>query len=94
MSRTTRLCDTLSLISTQAFRLSPAKFFTWDMPKVVKQKEQDKKSFALFKFEVEIFQLCEIFLQRNQSDFFLESRGHFTRIKKFHKMAAPQLCQV
>ena len=24
------------------------------------------------------FNFCEIFLQRNESDFFLESRGHFT----------------
>ena len=28
------------------------------------------------------FNFCEVFSQRSQSDFFLESRGHFTRIKK------------
>ena len=67
------------------------------MRRVVKRKDKDEKiSFALFAFEVQIFQLLRNFLaakpirfQRNQS----ESRGHFTRIENFHKMAAPQLYQ-
>ena len=29
------------------------------------------------------FNFCEIFLRRNQSDFFREPRGHFRRIKNF-----------
>ena len=65
----------LSLISTHAFRLSPAKFFAWDMRRVVKRIEQDEK----------IFQLLRNFLTA-KSDFFPESRGHFTRIKNFHKI--------
>ena len=32
---------------------------------------------------------CETFLQRNQSDFFLESRGHYTSIKKFLQNGCP-----
>ena len=48
-----------------------------------------KISFALFAFEVQIFQLLRNFLQRNQSDFFLESRGHFTRIKKLLQNGRP-----
>ena len=44
-------------------RLSPAKFFAWDMRRVVKRIEQDEKiSFALFAFEVQIFQLLRNFL--------------------------------
>ena len=35
------------------------------------------------------FNFCEIFSQRNQSDFLLESRGHFTRIKKFSQNGRP-----
>ena len=35
------------------------------------------------------FNFCEIFSQRNQSDFFLESRGHFMRIKKFLQNGCP-----
>ena len=45
--------------------------------------------FALFTFEVEYFNFFEIFLQRNQSDFFLESRGHFTKIEKFPQNGRP-----
>ena len=49
-----------------------------------------KISFALFAFEVQIFlNFCEIFLQRNQLEFFLESRGHFTRIEKFSQNGRP-----
>ena len=52
----------LSLISTHAFRLSPAKFFALDMRRGVKLIEQDEKiSFALFAFEVQIFQLLPNF---------------------------------
>ena len=35
------------------------------------------------------FNFREIFLHRNQSDFFLESRGHFTRIQKFLQNGHP-----
>ena len=35
------------------------------------------------------FNFFEIFLQRNQSDFFSESHGHFTRIKKFLQYGRP-----
>ena len=52
-----------SLISTHAFRLSPAKYFAWDMHRLVKRIEQDEKiSFALFSFEIQIFQLRRNFL--------------------------------
>ena len=36
------------------------------------------------------FSFFEIFLQRSQSDFFLESRGHFTRIQKFSQNGRPK----
>ena len=53
----------LSLISTHVFRLSPAKFFAWDMRRVLKRIEQDGKiSFVLFTFEIQIFQLLRNFL--------------------------------
>ena len=53
----------LSLISTHTFRKSPANFFARDMRRVVKQTDQDEKiSFALFAFEVQIFQLLRNFL--------------------------------
>ena len=48
-----------------------------------------KISFTLFVFEVQIFQLLRNFLTANQSVFFLESRGHFTRIKKFLQNGRP-----
>ena len=35
------------------------------------------------------FNFCEIFSQRNQSDFFLDLSGHFTRIKKFSQNGWP-----
>ena len=57
---------------------------------MMKRTDQDEKlSFALFGFEVKYFNFCEIFLQLNQSDFFLESRGHFTRIEKFSQNGHP-----
>ena len=44
----------LSLISTHTFRLSPAKFFAWDMRRVVKRIGHDGKiSLALFAFKVD-----------------------------------------
>ena len=79
-----------SLISTHAFRWLPAKFFPWDMRRVMKRIEQDEKYLSLclqLKFKYSNF--CEIFLQQNQSNFFLESRGS----KNVHKMAASQLYQ-
>ena len=81
----------LSLISTHAFRLSPAKFFAWDMrSRVVKRMEQDEKYLSLCShLKFKYFNFCEIFLQRNQSEFFLESRGHFTRIEKFSQNGHP-----
>ena len=54
---------TLSLISTHTFRLSPAKFFALDMHKLMKPIELNEKiSFVLFTFEVQIFQLLRNFL--------------------------------
>ena len=74
----------LSLISTHTFRLSPGKFFARDMGRVLKRTEQDEKYLSLCShLKFKYFNFCEIFLQRNQSDFFLESCGHFTRIEKF-----------
>ena len=79
-----------SLISTHAFCLSPAKFFAWDMCRVVKRIEQDEKYLSLCQhLKFQYFNLCEIFLQRNQSDFFFESRGHFTRFEKFSQNGRP-----
>ena len=59
-----KLLDSLlSLISTHAFRLPPAKFFAWDMCRVVKRTEQDEeRSSTLFAFKVKIFQLLRNFL--------------------------------
>ena len=60
------------------------------MRRVVKPIEQDKKYLLLcshLKFKYS--NCCEIFLQRNQSDFFLESRGHYTKIKKFLQNGRP-----
>ena len=77
-----------SLISTYTFRLSPGKVFTWDMFRVVKPKEQDEKNLShCLHLKFKCYNFCEIFWKRNQSDFFFESRGHFTKIKKFYKMA-------
>ena len=84
-----------SLISNQALRLSSAKFFArkWDMRRVMKRLQQTKKNFfALFAFEVQIFQLLQNFLTA-KPDFFLESSEHFTRIKNFSQNGRPQLCQ-
>ena len=84
------LTPALSLISTHAFRLSPAKFFAWDMRRVVKRIEQDKKYLSLCShLKFKYLNFCEIFAQRNQSDFFLESRGHFTKIKKVSPNGRP-----
>ena len=53
-------------------------------------REDEKLAFSLFAFEVQIFQrLPEIFSQRNQSDFFRESRGHFRRIKNLSQNGRP-----
>ena len=79
-----------SLISTHAFCLSPATFFAWDMRRLLKRIEQDEKYLSLCShLKFKYFNFCEIFLQRNQSDFFLESHGHFTRIKKFSQNGHP-----
>ena len=49
-----------------------------------------KKYFSLCShLKFKYFNFCEIFLQRNQSDSFLESRGRFTRIKKFLQNGRP-----
>ena len=80
----------LSLISTRAFRLSPAKFFAWDMRRVMKRIEQDEKIyFVLFAFEIQTFQLLPNFLTAKQSDSFLESREHFRRITKISQNGRP-----
>ena len=77
-------------MSTHAFCLSPAKFFAWDMRRVVKRIEQDEKYPSLCsQLKFKYFNFCEIFSHRNQSDFFLESREHFTRIKKFSQNGCP-----
>ena len=63
-----------SLVASEIFR----------MGRVVKRIEQDEKILSLCShLKFKYFKFCEIFSQRNQSDLFLESRGHFTRIKKF-----------
>ena len=60
------------------------------MRRVEKRTEQDEKYLplcSLLKFKY--FNFCEIFSQQNQSDFFLVSRGPFTRIKKFSQNGGP-----
>ena len=60
------------------------------MRRVVKRIEQDEKYLSVcLHLQFKCFNFCEIFLQRNQSDFFLESRGHFTRIEKFSQNGRP-----
>ena len=72
------------------FSLVASEIFAWDMRRVVKRIEQDKKIFpSVSHLKFKYFNFCEISLQRNQSDFFLESRGHFTRIKKFSQNGRP-----
>ena len=75
---------------------SPSSFvtrtsFAWDMRRVVKPIEEDEKnifrSVRIGKFKY--FNYCEIFLQRNLSDFFLEPRGHYIRIEKFLQNGRP-----
>ena len=61
------------------------------MRRVVKRTDKDEKLFFAKKkysslcshLKLKCFNFSEIFLQRNQSDFFLESRGYFTRIENF-----------
>ena len=71
-----------SLVASEIFRMGHAQ--SRDTNRIGR-----KISFALFAFEVQIFQLLRSFLHRNQSDFFLESHGHFTRIKKFLQNGRP-----
>ena len=60
------------------------------MRRVVKRIEQDEKYLSLCShLKFKYFNLCEIFLHRNQSESFLESRGHFTRIEKFSQDGRP-----
>ena len=60
------------------------------MRRVVKRIEQDEKYILLCShLKFKYFNFCEIFFQRNQSDFFLESCGHFTRIEKFAQNGRP-----
>ena len=57
---------------------------------MVKRIEQDEKYLSFCShLKFKYFNFCEILSQRNQSDFFLESRGHFTRIKKFSQNGRP-----
>ena len=60
------------------------------MGRVVKRIERDEKIFfACSHLKFKLFNFWEIFLQRNQSDFFRESREHFTRIKKVSQNGCP-----
>ena len=69
----------LSLISIHIFRLPPAKVFALDMPKLAEPIESDEKHLSLCShLKFKYFDLCKIFFQRNQSDFFLKSGGAFT----------------
>ena len=53
---------------------------------MVKQIEQDEKYLSLCShLKFKYFNFCENFSQRNQSDLFLESRGH----KKFSQNGRP-----
>ena len=56
--------ERFELQKPHTFRLSPAKFFPYDMrSRVVKRIEQNENiSFTLFSFEVHIFQLLQNFL--------------------------------
>ena len=72
--------DTVSLSPITLFALRRRFYFAWDLCRMVKRIEQDEKNPSLcshlkFKYAT----LCELFLQRNQSDFILShvniSRG-------------------
>ena len=63
---------------------------------MVKRIEQDEKiCFAIFEFEVHLNISASAKFSHSETNqtSFLSHVGHFTRIKKIHKMAAPQLCQ-
>ena len=64
---------------TRAFCLSPAKIFVCSMGET--NGAGRKISFALFAFEVQIFQLLRNFLTAKPIRL-LELRGHYTRINK------------
>ena len=85
----------LSLIFTHAFRLSPVKFFAWDMRRVVKRIEQDENiSFALFVFEVQIFQLLRNFLTAKPIRLLFLVTWTFHEDKKFSQNGrSPQIYQ-
>ena len=60
------------------------------MRRVVKRTDQDEKYLSLCShLKFKYFNFCEIFLQQNESDFFVESRGHFTRIENFSQNDRP-----
>ena len=51
-------------LSTHAFHLSPAKFFAWDMRRVVKRTEQDEKIFHSVRI-CTLYNVCSV--QRGMS---------------------------
>ena len=58
-------------------------FFALGMHKLVKPLESDENYLLLCShLKFKYFDFCEIFLQRNQSDFFVKSRGAITVTKK------------
>ena len=64
-----------SLVSSEIFRIG---------------QNRTKKYLSLcLHLKFKHFNFCEIFSQRNQSDFFSESRGHFTRIKNLLQNGRP-----
>ena len=79
----------LSLISTHAFSSSPAKFFAWNMRRVVKRTEQDEKFF----FAVGIPTSAKFSCSETNQICYVSHVDILRGSKNFHKMAAPKLCQ-
>ena len=72
-----------SLVASEIFRMGHAQ-------SVSETNRTGRKYLSLCShLKFKYFNFCEIFLQRNQSDFFLESCGHFMRIEKFSQNGRP-----
>ena len=74
--------SSFSLVASENFRMGHAQSGETN-------KTERKNIFRSVCIEVQIFQLLQNFLTAKQIKFFLESRGHFTRIKKILQKGRP-----
>ena len=90
-----KLLHSLSLISTHTLRLSAAKVFVWDLRWAEKPIVWDKKISSFrshLKFKYILTSSKFSYSETNQTSLFSRIR-HFMTVKRFYKMAAPQLDQ-